>query len=296
MMDNRRKWRSVVSQLAIFGLLYGASHAQQTWNGCVVPGENPAVRKGQQTSICLVVSSGDDWATVQIPYQRWLWTPIADQFASYTIPKSYQSFVTRENVMQPYVSVHVQSNSTLSFVRRWYDADQNRQLIFPYLTIIVDVFQGNIRGLVWDNGCVYCSKTVGNRCMEDTFNFNATPAIQNNQTYTNGINEPTKGCWLRKDECDKYTLQDGSNPVCDLKVYATWTGTDANKRVLTSADNRFSAFPMDQVQRTLSAVIEGASNTYEEVAGSVNSTVNSVSDTVNTVSDTVNSSTGGDNQ
>jgi hypothetical protein len=270
---------AMIVMVAMTSTMTIVSAQTEQWGGCVIPGENPVVVKNQPTTVCLVVSSGDDWGTIQIPYQRWVWTPTVDEFSVFTIPNSYQTFVQEQNLMLPYVSVHAQSNATLSFVRRWYDADAGRELIFPYLTMIIDVYMGTIRGIAWDDGCVFCSKNLGSRCMEDTFNFNATAALQNNDTYSLGIREPTKGCWLRKSECDKAfnsTTGTNANPLCDLKVYATWTGTDKDGKVLTSSDNRFSAFPTDQVQRTVTALYQGAADTVDDVTNVVNDVSNTV--------------------
>ena len=250
----------------------------QTWQGCVIRGTSPVVRKGQNTPICVIISSGDDWGTMSIPYARYLWTPVVDQMSVFTLPQSYYDLVyaasssTVSQNLLPFVSLSVQSNTTLSFIRRWYD--QERQLIFPYLTAIINVRQGIIQGISWDSVCgIFCA-AGSTRCMEDTFYYNGTAATE--------ISEPTTGCWYYKSECDKIYETDGT--LCDVRINAVWSGTDANGVALTSFNSRFSAFPSDQVTNALrdyskdyiNAGITAASAAAGTVATAVSNVTNSV--------------------
>lgn len=233
------------------------------------------VQKGVETPVCVVVSSGDDWGTVSIPYARWLWTPIADQMSVYDLPSSYKDLVLSSSStaqsFQPFVSIHVESNTTLSFIRRWYD--QERQMIFPYLTAIINVDKGKILGISWDDACLFCGKGT-TRCSEDTFFFNGTAAEH--------ISEPTTGCWYSKSECDKIVNTNGT--LCDIKIYAVWSGTDKNGVALTSFNSRWSAFPTDQVTNTfrdyshdlLNAGLTTLTDTVTSVQGSVSNFTNTV--------------------
>jgi hypothetical protein len=250
----------------------------QTWQGCVIRGTSPIVRKGQNTPICVIISSGNDWGTMSIPYARYLWTPVADQMSVFKLPQSYYDLVyaaSSSTVAQdflPFVSLSVQTNTTLSFIRRWYD--QERQLIFPYLTAIINVRQGIIQGISWDSVCgVFCA-AGSTRCMEDTFYYNATAATE--------ISEPTTGCWYYKSECDK--IYETGGTLCDVRINAVWSGTDANGVALTSFNSRFSAFPSDQVTNALrdyskdyiNAGITAASAAAETAAAAVSNVTNSV--------------------
>lgn len=89
-------------------------------------------------------------------------------------------------------------------------------------------------GIAWDDACVFCAD---DRCKENTFHFNGTVAR---------LNEPTRGCYLTKAQCDKIHQKGGND--CDLSIYVVWTGTDANGKFLTSSNNRFSAFQPKQIQ------------------------------------------------
>jgi hypothetical protein len=250
-----------------------AVYSQSTWQGCVIQGTSPVVRKGQKTPVCIIISSGDDWGTVQIPYARYLWTPVADQMSVFTLSQSYLDLVKTPSSslaqsFLPFVSLSVQSNTTLSFIRRWYD--QQRLLLFPYLTAIINVHKGIIQGISWDDACVFCS-AGSTRCMEDTFYYNGTAATQ--------ISEPTTGCWYSKSECDKIYNTNGT--LCNVKVYAVWSGTDANGVALTSFNSRFSAFPSDQVTNAL----RDYSQDY------INAGITAVTDAAGTVSTAVSNAT-----
>lgn len=127
------------------------------------------------------------------------------------------------------------SQSALSFQRRYYDATTN--FIFPYLTIIVDVVDGVVRGIAWDDACVFCEKK---QCIPNTYNFDGTEATSEQAS------QPTNGCYLTKAICEGFQVT--GNDVCDLKLYVVWTGTDVNGNVLMSSDSRFSAFPPNRIQ------------------------------------------------
>lgn len=154
------------------------------------------------------------------------------------------------------------SQSALSFQRRYYDATTN--YIFPYLTIIVDVVDGVVRGIAWDDACVFCEKR---QCIPNTYNFDGTEATSEQAS------QSTDGCYLTKSICEVF--QAAGNDICDLKLYVVWTGTDVNGNVLMSSDTRFSAFPPNRVQ--------------EKVVGSYDSIMNDVQNFGQDVKDKFNS-------
>lgn len=101
------------------------------------------------------------------------------------------------------------------------------------LTLFLNITQ-IVQGIAWDDACVFCSN---NRCKENTFNFNGSPA---------SLSEPTKGCYLTREQCDKIHSKNGSD--CDLTIHLVWTGTDLAGNYLTSSNNRFSSFQPKQIQ------------------------------------------------
>lgn len=131
------------------------------------------------------------------------------------------------------IHIHASFSSlSLSFLRRYYDKDLG--LIYPFLTAIIDVKEGVITGISFDNACIFCDS---NSCSENTYGFDGELAE---------INQPTKGCALSKVACDAIHLSGGTQ--CDLQLYVVWTGTDDDGNVLSSADSRFSMFEPKQLQ------------------------------------------------
>ena len=68
-----------------------------------------------------------------------------------------------------------------------------------------------------------------------------------------------KACETPPDQCALSTCTD----CCDLKVYVTWAGTDANGRSLVSAGLRFSRFRQFQV----ASLYNAARNTAQQIIG-----------------------------
>ena len=141
-----------------------------------------------------------------------------------------------------YSSHHFLFVIRLSFLRRYYD--KSTQRIYPYLTAIIDVQDGIVRGIVWDDACIFCELS---KCTPNTYNFDGSLAT------TEQIHQPVGGCYLTREECLGFAV-DGSN-VCDLKLHVVWTGTDVNGRALLSSDSRMSMFPPNRIQ-------EKVKNTY----------------------------------
>eukprot|EP00594_Rhizosolenia_setigera_P008326 CAMPEP_0178958172 /NCGR_PEP_ID=MMETSP0789-20121207/11434_1 /TAXON_ID=3005 /ORGANISM="Rhizosolenia setigera, Strain CCMP 1694" /LENGTH=597 /DNA_ID=CAMNT_0020640727 /DNA_START=328 /DNA_END=2121 /DNA_ORIENTATION=+ len=205
------------------------------WSGCVFPdGDSSYVVKGSDTGICINVSGGGDWSQ-GLGYSRWIFRPTADEYSHITMTNTYNDLVLNENSYQDQVSIHVASQKAVSFIRRFYDSEQNK--IYPYLTAILDVDNGVVKGIAWDDSCVFC-RSEPERCEENTYDFSGTSRIGP---------EKTKGCFFTKDECDK--LHSEGKKDCDLNLYVVWTGTDKNGRLLSSSGSRWSAFPASNIPK-----------------------------------------------
>eukprot|EP00558_Chaetoceros_sp_UNC1202_P007875 CAMPEP_0197246124 /NCGR_PEP_ID=MMETSP1429-20130617/10680_1 /TAXON_ID=49237 /ORGANISM="Chaetoceros sp., Strain UNC1202" /LENGTH=239 /DNA_ID=CAMNT_0042706729 /DNA_START=18 /DNA_END=737 /DNA_ORIENTATION=+ len=211
-------------------LLIGNAAASDEWGGCsVAEGKSSVVKRKKTTPVCLTVGGDEDWGT-GVDYKRFSFAPKADEYSRFTIQGSYQSLV-RMSQNNKDVTVFASSQTSLSFLRKYYDTKFG---IFPHLTAIIDVHKGQVQGIAWDNACVFCADE---RCAENTYGFDAQGAR---------LGEPTKGCYLTKNECDEIQAQGGNE--CDLTLYVVWTGTDVNGSYLTSSSNRFSAFNPKQVK------------------------------------------------
>lgn len=237
-----RGQQHLLSLLLICSILFsttsvvrGDVSSNSGWIGCVDP-ENPTkkVRRGQRTTVCLGVGPDGDYAGAAT-YQRYSFKPITDEFSRFTIPNSYTRLVQTRDVddgLSGNITVHTQSQSSLSFLRRYYDDQTGR--VFPHLTAIIDVTDGVVKGIAWDKACQFCAN---NRCLENTYDFSGD---------LRHLDEPTTGCFLEKKECDKIAA--GGGKECDLTLYVVWTGTDENKKVLSSSKFRLSAFSGKQVK------------------------------------------------
>ena len=152
------------------------------------------------------------------------------------------------------MSVGVGVQTALSFLRVWMqgsadhkDTSEGNLKVYPHLTAIIDVKDGIVRGITWDDACVFCS---GFLCDEITYNFEG---VEQNQ---DSAGQLTRGCGKKISDCDKNAGTD-----CDLVLYVVWTGTDVDGKALLSSANRFSAFPAQELKNRLSQNLPDAVKT-----------------------------------
>eukprot|EP00567_Pseudictyota_dubia_P008136 CAMPEP_0197464400 /NCGR_PEP_ID=MMETSP1175-20131217/64001_1 /TAXON_ID=1003142 /ORGANISM="Triceratium dubium, Strain CCMP147" /LENGTH=337 /DNA_ID=CAMNT_0043000379 /DNA_START=20 /DNA_END=1033 /DNA_ORIENTATION=+ len=243
--------------------------APAPWGGCIDPREanSAIVVRGRPTPICLTVGPGGHWNRVSpsVEYLRYSFKPTADEYSVYQIPDSFNNFIVREEAkyLLPNITVFAATGTALSFLRHWYEKNQqsiNDGKIFPHLTAVIDVKQGVVSGISWDNACVFCRSQL---CLENTYNFNG-------EVYTSGTS--TKGCYLTYEQC--VAIHAGGGNECDLTLFVVWTGSDANGNVMSSSNSRFSAFEPQQIQDRWGARISDS--------------INSVTDKVSDITDSVN--------
>lgn len=221
------------------------------------------LRRGENTTVCLYIGPDGDWNSKDVKYKRFTFNMIADEFSSYEIPKSFLGVAPPAgSPPSPFLDashVFVASQASLSFLRRYDDKTMTPNRIYPFLTAIIDVEDGVIRGIAWDDACVFCEKK---ECVANTYNFNGSVATAD-QT-----NQPVDGCYLTRDECMGFAAT-GSNK-CDIKIYVAWTGTDADGNVLLSSGSRFSMFPPNRVQENVNnqvdSMIEGVKNIKDKIS------------------------------
>ena len=106
----------------------------------------------------------------------------------------------------------------------------------------MDVSNGVVQGIAWDNACVFCSS---DECIENTYNFNGEPAYLAGQS---------NSCSLSKATCNSLKSSNGTTS-CDIALYVVWTGTDDQGNVFQSSGNRFSSFPPARIQDRINALI-----------------------------------------
>mmetsp|Transcript_50760 Transcript_50760/g.122404 ORF Transcript_50760/g.122404 Transcript_50760/m.122404 type:complete len:318 (-) Transcript_50760:1562-2515(-) len=224
------------------------------WTGCVDPFVGPLpVNIGSQTTVCLVLSNAVDWAS-PLTYMRLHFQPTADTYSRFHIPNSYNQLVqapdlgSRTGLSATFpgnITVHSESQTALSFQKQYFDGSDR---IFPYLTAVIDVKDGVVQGISWDDACLFCSS---GECQPNTYNFAGNLATESE------AQQPIGGCYITRDQCDA-AHQDGRTD-CDLLLYVVWTGTDGNGKDFRSSANRFSAFPAqswtDRISQNLPASV-----------------------------------------
>jgi hypothetical protein len=117
----------------------------------------------------------------------------------------------------------------LSFQKSYTDGFEK---IFPHLTAIVNVVEGVVTGITWDDAGVFCGKSESE---PNTFDFAGNVATEAE------AEQPVRGCYLDFEECK--TWHASGRTDCDMLMYIVWTGTDANGKSFLSSGYRFSAFP-----------------------------------------------------
>lgn len=221
------------------------------WSGCVDPSKpEELIKIGKKTTICIVLGSSTNWnvLTPATQYLRLSFQPQADEYSRFHVPSSFSDLViaraTTVHDGSNNVTFHVASQKVLSFQRVFYTPTAGGK-VYPYLTAIVDVQKGVVKGITWDDACLFCSK---GKCEENTYDFNGNLGTQKE------YGQPTKGCYIEQPECTAAAAAaaaDDAKPICDISVYVVWTGDDADGKALQSSAFRFSAFPEQEIQNRI---------------------------------------------
>lgn len=156
----------------------------------------------------------------------------------------------------PEIVIGSAAQDALSFLRVYYnstgDSDAERK-IYPFLTSILNVDQGVVKYITWDDACVFCGGF--GECEENTYNYNGVAQTQQ----TSG--QPTKSCYFTKEYCDKLQEDNADKPAeeqnyaCDITLYVVWSGTDVYGQALQSQAYRFSAFPVQNIEDAITQAI-----------------------------------------
>lgn len=204
------------------------------WGGCVDPNKGYLpVTIGEPTTICLNVANGANWSE-SVTYMRLNFQPIADQYSRFLVPKSFQELTAQSGSLSSIyggknITVFAAAQSSLSFQKLYYDVTE--QQVYPFLTAVIDVAEGVVQGIVWDDASIFCGSKEQN---PNTLDF-AGVAGSSKQ-----FGQPVDGCFVPLVDCVANTK---NSTGCDLLLYVVWTGTDSKKRPFLSSSYRFSAFP-----------------------------------------------------
>lgn len=215
-------------------------------------GATSKVTIGEKTSVCLFVTPLN-MTTPDAQYLQYSATPSADKFSKLTIAGSWTSndksfdnmtsitytpLMSNPTVPVWDVGVHVQSMDKASTVKGFRRSMSGGNYTMPYFTAIVTVDTGDVTGITWDDGCLFCSNTHDS-CTDNSFDVMGEK--------DKGKNEQGKDCYIPDSEC----INDSGevSEVCPLAVYVVWAGTDSKGVYFQSSRLRFSQFRGYQLQQ-----------------------------------------------
>eukprot|EP00588_Corethron_pennatum_P014807 CAMPEP_0194279302 /NCGR_PEP_ID=MMETSP0169-20130528/13850_1 /TAXON_ID=218684 /ORGANISM="Corethron pennatum, Strain L29A3" /LENGTH=194 /DNA_ID=CAMNT_0039023705 /DNA_START=239 /DNA_END=820 /DNA_ORIENTATION=+ len=177
------------------------------WGGCIDPrvssesGDPTLVTAGQPTPLCLVVAGSGSWEDQDFTYKRLLFTPNADKYSTFVVEGSYKN--RNSYGLGEQIFVHVASGKKLSLQRLY--TDESERVVFPFLTAIVSVEKGEVKGVSWDDSSIYCRK---DHRSENTYRYNGKEFIK--------PDDNTGGCYFPSAKCASAPAE------CDLKIYVVW--------------------------------------------------------------------------
>ncbi|KAA0157437.1 hypothetical protein FNF27_00679 [Cafeteria roenbergensis] len=219
---------------------------------------------GEKAYLCITINGKS----------RALFDPVADKYSAFRLASSRSSLPAGTPLIAQGTGASVDPNSTLpdgeyfmlfdvavgsirALPQKMYQritvsgGSAVATTTIPVFTVVVAVEQGVPQSVVYDDGCYFCDE-AGASCVGNVF-VNSTSTVPN-----------TAGSAFRS--CASPTqCTSTSGGDCDLKIFVTWTGTDANGAYFESANMRFSRFRQF-----------GVGQYYDDVVSGVNAGVNQV--------------------
>lgn len=219
---------------------------------CTLTGSSSKVKIGESTSVCLFVTPLN-LTQPDGKFLQYSTTPEADKLTRLTIAESWRSedksydnltsidytpLMTNPIVPVMDVGVQVQSMGYASTVKGYRIQTDSGNYTLPYFTAIVTVDNGDVTGVTWDDGCLFCSNTKDS-CMHNTYNYNGVIVEGSKE-------DEGKDCYLPDAKC----ISNGEvSEACPLQVYVVWAGTDSAGTYFQSSRMRFSQFRGYQLQQ-----------------------------------------------
>ena len=115
--------------------------------------------------------------------------------------------------------------------------------VLPILSLVVNMEQGNITSLAWDNQCMTCASNSP-ECLKGYQGLRLDhPTLSTLDILPDSASglSLTGGCAAGREVCVT-SVADATANVCDPKVLVTFSGTDRNDRQLSTAGLRISQF------------------------------------------------------
>jgi hypothetical protein len=126
-------------------------------------------------------------------------------------------------ILRRNIAVGITSQDHLSYLRRYFDSELGR--IYPYLTAIINVKDGKVIGISWDDACEFCGSDT---CEENTVDFNGMEVTEESSG-----GHSTKGCYITQEDCNALAVERANNDldtnpiICQVLVNVVWSGTDS---------------------------------------------------------------------
>jgi len=240
--------------------------------GCF-PDDGATVVKGKDTTVCLLLS-GLKWGA----HTTWNGPPAspaegeflsikatlkADEFSvikgdgawnglRYGDDSTMINLNVTDKVVGNGLGVSLGSIGIPSFQKAYRRVDAvngatSTSVTFPVLMAVIRVDEGKVKEIIWDDTCEWCESSS---CSANTYDYSGIV-----------VRPEAKSCYIPDIDCvvpnSEYNVQGWSGALarvksseqCSLKVYVTWTGTDANGFHFLSAASRFSRLSETQVKR-----------------------------------------------
>jgi hypothetical protein len=308
--------------LAVLALWVGGARA-------CAPSENSIITIGENTYVCVVIN----WMSYLVA------VPKADEYSRIAIKGSYNdnnsTFAygyNRQNCtaadkydfgadaslgLCQYTTVTIESHGAKSLTKAYkiyqggeYTPTSAPVYVFPIMTAVISVYNGEVQSITWDDGCYFCDTLTANAdgvneyCQPNIFsapNISALPAgsLTDAQTAAAKQAKPYTADQLTQAKVDgggKSCITYGAgassqNPSvtgtpalncaetpeeCDLKLYVVWTGTDANGNYFQSAGLRFSRFQQFAISSLYTSARTLTLDAYDAAADTVESGVDAV--------------------
>lgn len=134
-------------------------------------------------------------------------------------------------------------SGSLSFQKRYYDSVKKQ--IFPFLTAVIDVKDGIVMGVAWDDASIFCGLSKVER---NTLDFQGLAGDEKR------FEQPVDACYYTQEECT------AKSESCDLLLHVVWTGTDAKGRSFLSSSYRYSSFPPQEWGDRLVGILPDVKN------------------------------------
>ena len=129
---------------------------------CSVAGRsNPKLRRGDETYLCVVLSSSLDWAE-DTKYVRLGFRAEVDTFARLEVRGAWAPLTStvgaHHALNSTSIGLSLQSEGKRSYQRRWRDLHRGSPSTFPVLYAQVGLDRGEVTAVAWDSGCFDCEE------------------------------------------------------------------------------------------------------------------------------------------